>query len=245
MKSYDIFISYRREDGNAFARQMQLKGDFKVGLTDTWRWLRGLLLIFAVAFIVLIASVIIDQRREERLATVVATHELNSTTSSPYNIGDYYNEGGKEGVVFEVSADGRHGKIVSLDVVQRQWCTDEQYYKNIVVGASSETDGKANTDIVMACLDSEAYPAFVWCRDKGKDWYLPAKDELKSISTAKEKINVTLERLGKIKVGEVLWYWSSTECDEFCAWCVIMRNGNTDYYNKHISLAYVRAVSAF
>ena len=100
-----------------------------------------------------------------------------------YKVGDYYNEGGKEGVVFEVSADGRHGKIVSLDEANLPWCTDEQFERAIVVGASSTTDGKANTDRVMARSDSDEYLAFVWCRAKGRDWYLPAKDELKCIYT--------------------------------------------------------------
>ena len=233
----------KREERDERARK--LKGDFKVGLTATWRWLRWLLLIFAVAFIVMIASVIIDQRREEkRLAAEVAIHELNSTTSSPYKIGDYYNENGKKGVVFEVSDDGRHGKIVSLDMAAGEWCTKEQYDREIVVGASSETDGKANTDRVMARSDSEAYPAFVWCRDKGRDWYLPAKDELESIYAAKEKINVTLERLGMRKLGKTLWYWSSTEYNVFCAWYVTMDGGYDDSYYKFGNY-YVRAVSAF
>ena len=233
----------KREERNERARKF--KGDFKVGLTATWRWLRWLLLIFAVAFIVMIASVIIDQRREERLAAEVATHELNSTTSSPYHIGDYYNENGKKGVVFEVSADGRHGKIVSLDEEERKWCKgEEQYDRWNVVGASSTTDGKANTDRVMARLDSDEYLAFVWCRDKGRDWYLPANDELKSIYATKDKINVTLVRLGKIKVGEVLWYWSSTEDDKFNAWLVNMLNGDTTRNAKYGYYS-VRAVSAF
>ena len=97
----------------------------------------------------------------------------------------------------------------------------------------------------MARSDSDEYPAFVWCRDKGRDWYLPAKDELESISAAKEKINVTLERLGKIELGEIVWYWSSTEEGPgFCAWLVDLSDGDTFNFNKKVSF-YVRAVSAF
>ena len=211
-------------------RARKFKGDFKVGLTATWRWLRWPLLIFAVAFVVIL---------------LYGRIKLNSTTSSPYHIGDYYNENGKQGIVFEVSADGRHGKIVSLDMAEREWCTDEQDYKRIVVGASSTTDGKANTDKVMARSDSKEYPAFVWCRDKGRDWYLPAKDELESIYAAKHKINVTRILLGKRKLR--IWYWSSTEDGEFFAWLVPMYSGYTsltDSYSKNFSY-YVRAVSAF
>ena len=217
-----------RKRGERDERARKLKGDFKVGLTATWRWLRWLLLIFAVAFVVIL---------------LYGRIKLNSTTSSPYEIGDYYNENGKEGIVFEVSADGCHGKIVSLDMAEREWCTDEQYDREIVVGASSTTDGKANTDMVMARSDSDEYPAFVWCRDKGEDWYLPAKDELESIYATKHKINVTRILLGK-RVLRRRWYWSSTEDDEFCAWYVGMYNGFTFNYDKCYYYS-VRAVSAF
>ena len=40
------------------------------------------------------------------------------------------------------------------------------------------------------------------------------------------------------------YYWSSTQCDEFCAWYVDMDGGSTLNYNK-INNFYVRAVSAF
>ena len=160
-----------------------------------------------------------------------------------YKVGDYYNEGGKEGIVFEVSADGRHGKIVSLDQVERKWCTKEQYDRRIVVGASSTRDGKANTDRVLARSDSDEYLAFEWCRSKGKDWYLPAIYELESIYAAKEKINVTLERLGKIIVGNY-FYLSSTEHYDTCAWYVDMDYGDTLDNPKDYDF-YVRAVATF
>ena len=175
-------------------------------------------------------------------ATPAPTPQPVSAPIKSYKVGDYYIKGGKEGVVFEVSDDGRHGKIVSLFEAKLPWCTDEKYYRAIVVGASSTTDGKANTDRVMARWDSDEFSAFEWCRSKGKDWYLPAEDELKSISAAKEKINVTLERLGKI-INDY-FYWSSTEEDEIRAWSVGMYGGYTNYDFKFSNL-YVRAVSAF
>ena len=51
-----------------------------------------------------------------RLVLDAATDE-NSASITPkiYKVGDYYNVGGKEGVVFEVTPDGKHGKIVALD----------------------------------------------------------------------------------------------------------------------------------
>ncbi len=176
-----------------------------------------------------------------------------------YKVGDYYNENGKEGVVFDVWDEGKHGKIVSLDQAKLQWCSKAQYDKKIVVGATSKTDGKANTYKVMTRADSAEYPAFVWCRNKGKDWYLPAIDELKLLllnDSVHDAVNKTLESRGTTKLtkwynineeGEWNWFWSSTETAAnpvFCAWYVDMYYGGTNHYDKSDS-NYVRAVSAF
>jgi len=115
-----------------------------------------------------------------------------------------------------------------------------------VTGANSYSDGKANTDKVMQRDDSDQYPAFVWCRNKGEDWYLPAVDELKAISNNKSAINSTLAEYGA-KLRNDDWYWSSTEYKndpEFCAWFVSMNYGSTLNYKKNDGNS-VRAVSAF
>ncbi|MBO5018726.1 MAG: hypothetical protein J6C56_07695 [Alistipes sp.] len=86
-----------------------------------------------------------------------------------YNVGDYYNEDGKEGVVFEVWDGGRHGKIVSLDETKAPW--DSRVNWDSANGwsggtrtyADSESDGKANTDKIMARSDSDYFDAFEWC----------------------------------------------------------------------------------
>ncbi len=124
-----------------------------------------------------------------------------------YQIGDYYNVNGKEGVVFEVSDGGRHGKIVSLDETDRNW-------------------SGANT----------------WCRKKGADWYLPAKDELKAIFNSNSKI---ISTLAKYDAELIRWYyWSSTEKGKFHALVIYMNDGGTSYSNKSNRNS-VRAVSAF
>ena len=164
-----------------------------------------------------------------------------------YKVGDYYDDGKKKGVVFYVDATGQHGKIVSLDQVKKKWCTTAQYYKDIEVGASSKSDGKANTDEVMSRSDSAEYPAFVWCRAKGKDWYLPAIDELKLLYSVRDTINRTLnERGGNTLSG---WYWSSTEYEENkkIRACGVYMDGYGNVFSnfKYHDIPYVRAVSAF
>ena len=142
-----------------------------------------------------------------------------------YKIGDYYNENGKQGVVFEVWDDGRHGKIVSLDQTKAVYISrdlsalDEEY----LIGASSFTDGKANTDTAMSHEHASYFPAFTWCRAKGEDWYLPAYDEIYRLIYNDDVYEAVNRRLRRIRGANTLkkrvyrrGYWSSTEgsgCD--------------------------------
>ena len=207
---------------------------------------------------VMLTSTLSDASAQRTLSDTISDHEycdqhltINVTqpcahqdTTAPYKVGDYYNVNGKQGVVFEVWDNGRHGKIVSLDETSSQWCTDEQYNKGIALGLTNKSNGKVKTDKVMQRGDSDQYPAFVWCRKKGADWYLPAYDELKTISNNKSAINSTLAKYGT-ELND--WHWSSTEYKddpEFCAWSVVMGNGGT-YNTTKYSYYFVRAVSAF
>ncbi len=168
------------------------------------------------------------------------------TSTRTYKVGDYYNVNGKKGVVFEVWDGGRHGKIVSLDETSAPW--DLRFkigfdsIEGPVLGANSERNGKVNTDEVMQRDDWSQYPTFVWCRNKGKDWYLPAKDELKAIYNNESKIKSTLAKYGAELNG--IFYWSSTKFNGPYAWGVSMYRGDT-YYNLKNSSYYVRAVSVF
>ena len=166
-----------------------------------------------------------------------------------YKVGDYYNENNKEGVVFQVWDDGRHGKIVSLDEAELKWCSDEQYRKKVAVDASNRTDGKANTDRVVYHADATQYPAFSWCRAKGGEWYLPAIDELVRFTLDKETrtaINKTLRAKGCRELDG--WYWSSTDYADYepdaCAWYVWIASNETRGADKNKE-AYVRAITTF
>ena len=165
-----------------------------------------------------------------------------SVTYKTYQVGDYYDDGKRQGVVFAVSDDGRHGKIVSLDRTYKQWCSDGLFKKKSVVGASNYSDGKSNTDKVMARADSNKYPAFQWCRAKGDEWYLPSFEELTLLRQVRDKVNKTLidKSMEELNRG----YWSSTERYRNMAWVVSMSLGDTLSYFKRSNF-YVRAVSAF
>ena len=175
----------------------------------------------------------------------VAMSEEPKLTAAPYTVGDYYNDGMREGVVFEVSANGRHGKIVSMkkSAGELQWSSDSAEQKRLI-GADSEIDGAANMAKVMAISGwRDKYPAFKWCADLGEGWYLPSIEELLTIYKNKDSLNLNL-------TGKLCNYWSSTEnnCQwitgEFCACHVSMGYGGT-YRNSKRDLYYVRAVAVF
>lgn len=177
--------------------------------------------------------------------------DKKETTTKTYKVGDYYHDNGLEGVVFEVWDGGKHGKIVSLDENKTAW--DLRVRRDSFNGcfrgtrtyADSTSDGKANTDKIMARSDSRYFDAFEWCRAKGSSWYLPAKDELRQIYNYKNKLNLTLRQYGTTLDG---CYWSSTEYvnykPEVCAWFVFMFDGGTSNGRKYGNY-YVRAVATF
>ena len=49
------------------------------------------------------------------LVSILFFASMQAQTTKTYKVGDYYNDGLKEGVVFQVSADGTKGKIVSMN----------------------------------------------------------------------------------------------------------------------------------
>ena len=179
-----------------------------------------------------------------------------SGVGNTYKVGDYYDDGKKQGVVFEVTADGKHGKIVSLTESSGiMWSYDNNEQKRYI-GADDKYDGANNMAKVMQIEDwREKYPAFAWCADLGEGWYLPAIEELKKIAlndAIHDVVNNTLATKGKklANKGDLIWYWSSTEyryqfsSGEFCAWYVVMGSGLASFFIKCSNYS-VRAVSAF
>ena len=167
-----------------------------------------------------------------------------------YKVGDYYDDGKKQGVVFEVTADGKHGKIVSLtESPERLMWSEESEWKRLI-GADDKHNGSNNMSKVKQIADwREKYPAFAWCADLGEGWYLPAIAELRKFAlddAVHDAVNLTLAAKGKELANkcEFKYYWSSTELNESCPWLVGMYEGYTYNYRKRNDY-YVRAVSAF
>lgn len=151
-------------------------------------------------------------------ASTREAHRHSYTTTAPYKVGDYYNDGIKEGIVFNINAEGNHGKIISLQQSSERlaWAHDDLLTTS--VGAKSRNDGKANQAKVASRAGwQEQYPAFAWCRALGDDWYLPSEEELLLIITNKsiyEAINAGLHTMHSVPlypIGTMIGYWSSTE----------------------------------
>ena len=169
-----------------------------------------------------------------------------TVTGGPYKVGDYYNDGTKEGIVFVVYDGGYHGKIVSVDESFEQWAVSAVW--QIATHATSKGEGMDNMRKIMKQPNwRRNYPAFAWCASLGEGWYLPAIDELKLIYQNKSIINRRLDERGYCEIQG--YYWSSTEewSTDFgssCAWFFCMNDGSVDssyksYFNS------VRAVAAF
>ena len=193
----------------------------------------------------------IEQKNNNTTATSTA---VNKT----YKVGDYYNDGSKEGVVFLVDATGKHGKIVSMQQTSASWSSYEAEQK-CYIGALSKTDGKANMKVVMGRPNWKTnYPAFAWCANLGAGWYLPAIEELEKFTlndAVRNAVNRTLEAKGGIKLSnksssQVMWYWSSTEREyqysnrEYSAQLVSMDAATIGRARKSVQ-GPVRAVATF
>ena len=160
----------------------------------------------------------LEKAEKERIAQMV---DAGKGRDGVFQVGDYYNVNGKEGVVFEVDTSGRHGKIINMAVpkISRQWTSNDN--ENVRwIKASSKTDGLANMKAVQQQPNwHKKYPAFAWCADLGEGWYLPAIEELKVFTLNKhvhDMVNQTIAKKGGVLLYNVdksgwLWYWSSTE----------------------------------
>ena len=202
-----------------------------------------------IAFALGVCEAIVIEYSDGTVALTLKDYD--SPVERTWKVGDYYDVGGKKGVVFWVDETGKHGKIVSLDQAEKQWCTDAEYEKDLKDIASDEYDGMKNLQSIKKISDwRNKYPAFAWCADHGDGWYLPAIKELELLllnDEVHDAVNNQIAREGKTRLfseGEYKVYWSSTEIFEWCAWYVRMYDGSTNYLNRNDS-RYVRAVSAF
>lgn len=171
-----------------------------------------------------------------------------SSVSSPkrYRVGDFYNDGLKQGVVFEVDNSGQHGKIVSMNQSELLAWTIRERQQAM---ATDRVNGANNMNKVRIYSNwKRDYSAFAWCAEQGQTWYLPAIDELRCFllnETVRDTISRTLIVHGGVGLdNQGLVYWSSTEYDDNQAWCIDMLDGYVGPEKKYFGYV-ARAIAAF
>lgn len=129
-----------------------------------------------------------------------------------YKVGDAYpNDVNPIGVVFEVSNNGSHGKIVSLEDAYLQWDSSDLFFQD--TGGYNWDDGSSNPMIYSKS------PLQKWIVDElGDGWYCPAVNELLKLGTVIDDVNSTIEDLGYDPLRG--FYWSSTQNDSSTAYFV-------------------------
>ena len=164
-----------------------------------------------------------------------------------YNIGDYYNDGTKEGIVFWLNASRTGGKILSLEesLPGVEWAVGAAAVNDVTVGAIDQINGANNMARIKKVSGwKKRFSAVKWCTELGKGWYVPAIEELKMFTQNQAvliAVNHTLSTKGKTIAGN---HWSSTEEHIGAAWITDPRSDSPALedktrYNK------IRAVAAF
>ena len=124
------------------------------------------------------------------------------------------------GIVFEVNADGKSGKIVGVTQSNLAWSTE-----NVATGATDRNDGRANMATIARYIADNGkswddYPAFKrvaqqnghtdggW--DESDPWYLPTLDELSALYSTRLAVNASLAAIGAEEFA-ANFYWASSE----------------------------------
>lgn len=164
-----------------------------------------------------------------------------STSGRTYKVGDLYTINGVQGVVFEVDASGKHGKIISVKSsgYDRAWALGAEQKR--FIGATDVYDGEKNMAVVKRQSNWRSnYPAFAWCADLGSGWYLPAKEEMRLIYSLKSQLEPKLSR--KLDV----FMWTSTENDEvykgeYCPWNISNAGSLSTYCKSRTNVVFAVA----
>ena len=131
-----------------------------------------------------------------------------------YEMGSYYNEGGVQGIVYKVSADKKHGMMISLDEADPilAWAKASQGISK--TETNNDTNGMANMELIKKNFTISDFPAFEYCDAKNKQgvtgWYLPATKELIAIRNVAGQLKDSLAAHGGTPFS-TNYYWSSFE----------------------------------
>lgn len=173
-----------------------------------------------------------------------------------WEVGDYYDVDGKKGMVFWVDETGKHGKIVSLDEAEVQWCTTSLYHDHSVTNrlvrlGYDHADGYENSDVLKENYNWYSnFPALAWCAQHGTEWYMPSINELITLLSddVYPSVNRMLFTYGKAlqRKNTESRYWSSTvDSDSSIRPWIYRMLDKCKYRKSGFEKHYVRAVCAF
>lgn len=177
-------------------------------------------------------------------ATGLASWEtISAPAAATYSIGDYAHGG----VVFWVSPNGEHGKVVHIyDSISNIWSN----LTSVNIGNSARDDKSGAMNTIKIILQSgHTFSAAIMCKELSyggfDDWYLPAIDELVQIMDNRAIINTTTATYGGDFISSN-YHWSSTEEDSSHAWALsyFHNSGNPTSTTKGTAWN-VKAVRAF
>jgi len=164
--------------------------------------------------------------------------DMNGTIVPDLVIGDTY----AGGIIFYLDGTGGGKVCATADLSSAiQWTKSTYWNTTVPGGATSTTDGLANSNAIVAQAGAGSTYAAGLCRaysatgDGGlNDWYLPSKDELNKLYLNKNVVG------GFANTN----YWSSTEGGNGSAWIQGFGSNYLNDYNKSTTYR-VRAVRAF
>ena len=201
------------------------------------------------------ATTLASSKSVERTVRAITYLGPRPVEAKTYAVGDPYYEGDEVvGIVFEISDEGKHGKIAALANVAEKgrinamWDTRANVNENyILIGASSLDDGMANMAAARANDPELAYfTALGLCAAKGDGWYIGATNEMLALYAAKATVDAACKAHGG-KALDADDYWTSTEGKDdptVRVTTVSFKNGSTFDYRKYFYMR-VRPIKKF
>ena len=162
-------------------------------------------------------TVRVSATTDDRTATITFKDKSNTTIKvrqTKYKVGETFTGDNAGGTVVYIGDDRC---LAAKKLESYRWC---EGYAYTVVGCSSRTNGKQNTQKVHNQSSWRSnYPAFKAIDDLGSEWYMPAIDEFND--------------LGSFGYGT---YWSSTE-EAVSAYNAYLSSGFDQKQNPHNTIA--------
>ena len=172
-----------------------------------------------------------------------------------YSAGDYFNEGGVEGIVFYATDNGRHGLIMATNPLEYHmsfWRVENQWsVSNMFVNATDRNDGWVNMLTVENFVKDtgeswDEFPMFRECHNRGEGWYIPSLNEAILIvlaynggslepydKAARKRFEAVFKQHGGV-MKRYTKLRTSTECGDFNNFAVDVDDAEKGMYSKKI-----------